>query len=76
MREEDGQVIEVEASVEEMIRSVEISQADTDRRREELMAKDPVLQVRGLKTWFPVERNVLGKVTRYVKAVDDVSFDV
>jgi peptide/nickel transport system ATP-binding protein len=35
-----------------------------------------LLQVRSLQVWFPSAKNILGKTTDYVKAVDDVSFDV
>jgi peptide/nickel transport system ATP-binding protein len=40
------------------------------------MAEKPILEVKNLKTWFPTNRNMFGKVLNYVKAVDDVSFDV
>ena len=36
----------------------------------------PFLSVRNLRTWFPARRNFFGKPLQYVKAVDDVSFDV
>lgn len=36
----------------------------------------PILQVENLKVYFPVERSFLGKVTKYFKAVDDVSFEI
>lgn len=35
-----------------------------------------LLEVRNLKTWFPVRTGLLRRVTDYVKAVDDVSFTV
>ena len=35
-----------------------------------------VLQVKGLKKYFPVEKGFLKKVKGYVRAVDDVSFSV
>jgi peptide/nickel transport system ATP-binding protein len=40
------------------------------------MEKDYILQVSHLKKYFPVEKNFFGKATRYLKAVDDVSFDL
>ncbi len=69
-------ITEKEASLEEVIESVKVKPEATKARMESLMAKEPILQVKGLKTWFPTERNFFGKVTKYVKAVDDVSFDV
>ncbi len=37
---------------------------------------DIILDVRHLKKYFPVETNFFGKPTRFLKAVDDVSFKV
>lgn len=38
--------------------------------------REPVLRVRNLKQYFPIRGGVLGRVQNYVKAVDDISFDV
>ncbi|WP_432663416.1 dipeptide ABC transporter ATP-binding protein [Wukongibacter baidiensis] len=38
--------------------------------------KEKLLEVRNLKTYFPVTGGLLGQTTNYVKAVDGVSFDV
>jgi len=40
------------------------------------MKKQKILEVKNLKTYFPLKRNIFGQVTNYVKAVDDVSFDL
>jgi peptide/nickel transport system ATP-binding protein len=42
----------------------------------QIFVKEPVLQVKNLQTWFPVRKGVFGKTNTYIKAVDDVSFDV
>ena len=39
-------------------------------------AQSPILQVRNLRTYFPVRKGVFRRTVGYVKAVDDVSFDV
>ncbi|HWE02816.1 MAG TPA: oligopeptide/dipeptide ABC transporter ATP-binding protein [Tepidisphaeraceae bacterium] len=36
----------------------------------------PLLEVTGLRTWFPIRRGVFSRTVGYVKAVDDVSFIV
>ena len=36
----------------------------------------PLLDVRDLKTWFPIHRGVLSRTVGYVKAVDGVSFEL
>jgi len=38
--------------------------------------KDIILHVENLKTSFPVEKTFFGKVTKSLKAVDGVSFDL
>ena len=42
----------------------------------ELYKQEPLLQIKNLKTYFPISKGLFGKVHDYVKAVDDVSFDV
>jgi oligopeptide/dipeptide ABC transporter ATP-binding protein len=39
-------------------------------------AAGPLLEVRDLRTWFPIRRGVLSRVVGQIKAVDGVSFDV
>ena len=48
----------------------------TKERFETLTKQPPILKVENLQTWFPVEKTFLGKPKRFVKAVDDVSFEV
>ena len=38
--------------------------------------KENILVVEGLKKYFPIKRNFFGKPTRFLRAVDDVSFKV
>ena len=39
-------------------------------------AQPILLEVKGLKTWFPIRRGILQRTVGHVKAVDDVSFFV
>jgi oligopeptide transport system ATP-binding protein len=39
-------------------------------------AGQPLLQVRDLRTWFPIKRGVFQRTVGHVKAVDGVSFEV
>jgi oligopeptide transport system ATP-binding protein len=39
-------------------------------------AGPPLLQVRDLRTWFPIKHGVLQRTIGHIKAVDGVSFDV
>jgi len=38
--------------------------------------KEPLLQIKDLSIHFPVSKNLLGKTTRVLKAVDGISFEV
>jgi len=74
--EDDGQMIEVKSSVEDMIKKYEITSEQHNEHLKKLKMQEPVLQVRNLQTWFPSGKNFFGKTTSWVKAVNDVSFDV
>ena len=39
-------------------------------------AGPPLLEVRNLRTWFPIRKGLFSRTVGHVKAVDDVSFDV
>ncbi len=41
-----------------------------------LYAAEPLLKVENLKTYFPISKGIFGKTTDYVKAVDDISFNI
>ncbi|MEO6834059.1 MAG: ABC transporter ATP-binding protein, partial [Chitinophagaceae bacterium] len=40
------------------------------------ISKVPLLKVRNLRVWFPSETNFLGTPTHFLRAVEDVSFDL
>lgn len=41
-----------------------------------LYAQEPVLKVQNLKTYFPIKKGLFGKPTDFVKAVDDLTFEI
>jgi peptide/nickel transport system ATP-binding protein len=45
-------------------------------RQAHLRAQAPLLRVQNLKTYFPQQTSLLGRPRSWVKAVDDVSFDL
>lgn len=49
---------------------------ETAARLQNLATCPPLIQVKALKTWFPAKKNFFGTTLEYVKAVDDVSFEV
>ena len=38
--------------------------------------EDNILEVKGLKTWFPIKTGLFSRVTGHVKAVDGISFSI
>ncbi|RZK58813.1 MAG: ABC transporter ATP-binding protein [Pedobacter sp.] len=49
---------------------------EIEERRHKLYTQKPLLQVQNLCTWYPIKKGLFGKTTSYVKAVDDISFEV
>ncbi len=77
--DETGTIVEVEqkyASVGEAILMNFIDEDEVREKQETFMKQPPLLEVKGLKAWFPMKKNLFGKTTEYVKAVDDVNFNV
>jgi peptide/nickel transport system ATP-binding protein len=72
----DGKLVEKAEDVAKEINSRIVSTADTQARLQQLMSQPPLLELKGVKTWFPSKTNFFGKTLEYVKAVDDISFDV
>ncbi|MCB9361629.1 MAG: ABC transporter ATP-binding protein [Flavobacteriales bacterium] len=72
----DGVMHETNKSVEEVTNSLIISPEQTAKQHEKLYAQEPVLQIKNLKTYFPINKGIFGKAKDYVKAVNDVTFDV
>ena len=74
--DEQGNMIELQQSVSGAINQYVVSSEESKARHEELYKKEPVLRIENLKTYFPIRKGLFGRTTDYVKAVDDVTFDV
>lgn len=74
--DENGKMVELESDMQKVIHDVTISDEVTKQRMVNLEKQEPVLQIKNLCTWFPSKKNFFGKPLEYVKAVNDVSFDV
>ncbi|HTA27191.1 MAG TPA: ABC transporter ATP-binding protein [Bacteroidia bacterium] len=53
-----------------------ITSEERKEAHQKLYAAEPILKVENLKTYFPVSKGIFGKTTDYVKAVDDISFNI
>jgi peptide/nickel transport system ATP-binding protein len=76
MEESNGQLVEKAHSVAKVIHEMEVSAEASASRLQGLLNKQPLLQLKGVKNWFPTRTNIFGKALDYVKAVDDITFDV
>ena len=45
-------------------------------KQKKTFSNEALLEVRELKKYFPLEKSFFGKIQSYVKAVDDISFDI
>ncbi|MGM9479335.1 ABC transporter ATP-binding protein [Pedobacter sp. GSP4] len=56
--------------------SNQLTAEEITARRNMLYAQQPLLKVENLCTWYPIHNGLFGKTTDYVKAVDQISFEV
>ena len=71
-----GKVKEGDKSIEDVISKFIVSDEERAQNHELLYKKEPILRIKNLKTYFPVDAGLFGRVKDHVKAVDDVSFDL
>ena len=74
--DDDGNIIDNGISVADFTKDLTIPDSDRKAKQEKLFAQKPILQIKNLKTHFPIRNGFFGGVTGHVKAVDDISFDV
>jgi peptide/nickel transport system ATP-binding protein len=67
-----GKKNETELSLTE----IKVTSEERKAQLKELFSRPKLLEVSGLKTYFPIKEGIFKKTVDYVKAVDDVSFDV
>ena len=61
---------------EQILRELQITDEERQQHLKTLYARDPILKVEHLQTWYPLKKGLFGKVYDHVKAVDDVSLEV
>lgn len=74
--DENGNLKEIANSISKVIEAKVISENETKQRYDGLVSKKPFLSVQNLKVYFPSKKSFWGKTREYVKAVNNVSFDV
>ncbi|MFM7080154.1 MAG: ABC transporter ATP-binding protein [Bacteroidota bacterium] len=56
--------------------NLQLQESEIRDRRKKLEAQEPLLKVSNLQNWFPLKKGFFSRKREYVKAVDDVSFEV
>ena len=74
--DEKGELITLEDSLEKVVDANFQTRDEYLARQIALAECKPLLEVKFLKTWFPIRKGLFGKIKDYVKAVDEVYFDV
>jgi peptide/nickel transport system ATP-binding protein len=64
------------AGKEQMLNELSSNSVDRKSNQDRMYAQKPLLHIENLKTWFPVKHGLFSRVRSYVKAVDNVSFEV
>lgn len=73
---EDGSMQEINKSVDDVLSNLVVTANEIAEKHAKLYKQEPLIKVENLKTYFPINRGLFGKAKEYVKAVDDVTFDV
>ena len=74
--DESGNIIDNNISVDDFTKKLVVSDKERKEKQKKLFAKEPVLRLQNLKTYFPIRNGFFGGISNYVKAVNDVTFDV
>ena len=72
----DGTLTESQFTIAQVTSKIIVSKRERENRHKEIYAQQPVLRIKNLKTYFPVRKGIFGRSNEFVKAVDDVSFEV
>ena len=61
---------------EQILKELQITDEERDLHLKALYARQPILRVEHLQTWYPLKKGIFARVYDHVKAVDDVSLEV
>ena len=61
---------------EQILHDLQITETERKEHLDALYAKEPLLRVEHLQTWYPLRKGVFSRVYGHVKAVDNVSLEV
>jgi len=73
---QNGEITSKIDSIPVFLSEITLPKQSREKEHKELYSKSPLLEINNLKTHFPLEKDILGQTKSWVKAVDDVSFNV
>lgn len=77
----DGKIVE-QGEVEQIFRNPQqkytqsLIQSHSLEKEKNIVSDEKILEIKGLKVFYPLKKSFFGKVSEYVKAVNDVSLNV
>ena len=74
--DENGEIIDNGISVSEFTKDLAIPESERVAKHKKLYSQVPLMQIKNLKTYFPIRNGFFGGISDHVKAVNDVTFDV
>jgi peptide/nickel transport system ATP-binding protein len=74
--DESGEIIDNGISVADFTKDLAIPESERVARHKVLYGQEPIMQIKNLKTYFPIRNGFFGGVSDHVKAVDNITFDV
>ena len=74
--DENGEIIDNGISVSEFTKDLAIPESERVAKHKKLYDQKPLMQIKNLKTYFPIRNGFFGGISDHVKAVDNVAFDV
>jgi peptide/nickel transport system ATP-binding protein len=74
--DQDGNMMASDLSVHQLLKNLTLSPSETKQQQDKLYSSPPLVSVKNLKTFFPKGKPIFGKTKEWVKAVNDVSFDI
>ncbi len=73
---EEGGMQARDKTVSEALDELEVTTEERNQHLKRLFNRKPILNIENLKTYFPIKQGIFGRTKDYVRAVNDVSFDV
>lgn len=74
--DQTGKMKTSDLSVSDLLKNLTLTPKEIKEQQDNLYSKTPFVTIKNLKTFFPKNKSIFGKTKEWVKAVNDVSFDI